>query len=179
MFWREEKQEMTEKKPTTGESLIGTDMKIDGNIAVEGSVRLEGSLTGDLKGKHVVIGPKGELRGTVAADELIVEGAVFGSIDARTVTLTKSARVFGDVHHEVIEVESGAEIEGQYTRASFDAKASGKVKLEQATDGFNRFQKEAPPTAPAKSNGSGSRVSKDLPAETDAVSKPGDTHSTH
>ena len=31
MFWREEKEEVTDKQPTTGESLIGTDMKIDGN----------------------------------------------------------------------------------------------------------------------------------------------------
>lgn len=179
MFWRETKQTVTEKMPTVAESLIGTDMKIDGNITVDGHVRLDGTLVGDLKGKTVVIGPKGELRGTVSADQLTVEGAVFGSIDAKSVTLKKSARVFGDVQHEVIEVDAGAEIEGQYTRTSYEAKTTGKVKLDQATDGYGRFQKEAPPAAPGRSVGSTDRASKDVAADTDVSAQPSDTHSTH
>ena len=179
MFWRETKETVTEKKPTVEESLIGTDMKIDGNIVVDGQVRLDGTLVGDLKGKTVMIGPKGELRGTVSADELTVEGAVFGSIDARSVTLKRSARVFGDVQHEVIEVDAGAEIEGQYSRASYDEKSSGKVKITQATEGYGRFQKEPPPVAPGKSNGSTGHVSKDVPAEQGVSVKSSDTHSTH
>jgi len=154
-------------------------MKIDGDIVVDGHVRLDGKLVGDLKGKTVMIGPKGELRGTVSADALIVEGAVFGSIDAKSVVLKKSARVFGDVQHEVIEVDAGAEIEGQYSRTSYEAKSTGKVKLDRATDGYGRFQKEAPPAAPGRSAGSIDRVSKDVAADTDVASKSSDTHSTH
>ncbi|MEQ9490603.1 MAG: polymer-forming cytoskeletal protein [Alphaproteobacteria bacterium] len=171
---------MTEKKPTSVESLIGTDMKIDGNITVEGHVRLDGTLVGDLKGKTIVIGPKGELRGTVSADELTVEGAVFGSIDARSVTLKRSARVFGDVQHEVIEVDAGAEIEGQYSRTSYEAKSTGKVKLGQATEGLGRMQKEPPPTAPGRAAlGAADRASKDIVADTDNSASSPETRSTH
>lgn len=180
MFWRETKPTVIEKKPASVESLIGWDMKIDGNITVEGYVRLDGTMVGDLKGKTVVIGPKGELRGTVSADELTVEGAIFGSIDARSVTLKRSARVFGDVRHEVVEVDAGAEIEGQYSRASYEAKSTGKVKLGQATEGFGRMQKEPPPTAPGRATlGTTDRASKDVVADTDTPATPSETRVTH
>lgn len=51
------------------------------------------------------------------ADNIEIHGAVSGKIRARKIQLAKTAKVIGEIWHEVLSIESGAYIEGQLKRA--------------------------------------------------------------
>ncbi len=48
--------------------------------------------------------------------DISVEGSVEGNIPCRTLTLTKTARMTGDINYEILELHEGAEFEGGIRR---------------------------------------------------------------
>ena len=58
-----------------------------------------------------------KLIGEIMADNIEIHGAVSGKIRARKIQLAKTAKVIGEIWHEVLSIESGAYIEGQLKRA--------------------------------------------------------------
>ena len=51
------------------------------------------------------------------ADELIINGHVSGTIRAKKVTLTSSAKVEGDIIHQTLAIETGAYFEGSIEKS--------------------------------------------------------------
>ncbi len=58
----------------------------------------------------------GRVEGSVVAHDLVVLGAVSGTVSARSVQLAPSAVVQADVTHERIAIEVGAELDGRLQR---------------------------------------------------------------
>ena len=106
--------------PSSGEkSVIGNDLKIIGQglkIISQGTLQVDGEVEGDVGGSEVIIGEKGKVTGTVAAERVIVRGRTSGVIRAMTVALQASARVEGDIHHMSLAIEEGAEFDGRCLR---------------------------------------------------------------
>ena len=75
-------------------------------------MQIDGILEGDVKSGFLGVGPSAVVSGEIIADDVIVRGKVTGRIRARSVTLTSSARVIGDIWHEVLSIEAGAFLEG-------------------------------------------------------------------
>ena len=100
-------------------SVIGTDMRIIGDVVSDGEVRIEGRLEGDINCKNVTVAEDAEIRGNVDAEELTLRGALVGSVRARVVRLMASSLMMGDVAHEVLKVEAGAKVEGRYRPARY------------------------------------------------------------
>jgi len=105
------------KKP----SVIGSDMRVIGDVISDGEVRIEGRLEGDINCKTVTVADQAENRGNVDAEELTLRGALVGSVRAKVVRLMASSLMMGDVVHEVLKVEAGARVEGRYRPARYRA----------------------------------------------------------
>jgi len=100
-------------------SVISNDLKIIGQglkIISQGTLQVDGEVEGDVRGTEVIIGEKGRVTGTVAAERVIVRGMISGVIRGMTVTLQASSRVEGDIHHMSLAIEQGAEFDGRCKR---------------------------------------------------------------
>jgi len=100
-------------------SVISNDLKIIGQglkIISQGTLQVDGEVEGDVRGTEVIIGEKGRVTGTVAAERVIVRGTISGVIRGMTVTLQASSRVEGDIHHMSLAIEQGAEFDGRCKR---------------------------------------------------------------
>jgi cytoskeletal protein CcmA (bactofilin family) len=100
-------------------SVIGNDLKIIGQglkIISQGTLQIDGEVEGDVGGSEVIIGEKGRVTGTVAAERVIVRGHISGVIRGVTVTLQSSSKVEGDIHHMSLAIEQGAEFDGRCRR---------------------------------------------------------------
>jgi cytoskeletal protein CcmA (bactofilin family) len=93
-------------------SIISQDVRLTGTLTSQGEVQLDGRIDGDIKVQHLVIGSTGIVEGIVEAKSVIVKGKIIGSLNASEVTIQRSAHVHGDVFHDTLSIEAGAEIEG-------------------------------------------------------------------
>ncbi len=98
-------------------SIIGSDVKIVGNLTAAGELQLDGIVEGDVKCGALTMGEHGQVAGSITADTIIVRGRVEGKIRARSVRLEKTSRICGDVWHETLSIEAGAFIEGKFVHA--------------------------------------------------------------
>src|SRR5437660_12100269 len=65
----------------TGLSIIGTGMRVVGDITADGVVKIEGTVVGTVRaGRQVLVGKGGEVEGAVISREAIIGGEVRGSI---------------------------------------------------------------------------------------------------
>ena len=98
-------------------SIISVNLHIVGNLKTDGEMHVDGSIEGDVTTNSITVGEKASISGEIVADNIKIHGAVSGKIRARNIHLAKTAKVIGDILHEVLSIESGAYIEGQLKRA--------------------------------------------------------------
>jgi cytoskeletal protein CcmA (bactofilin family) len=92
-----------------GEVTGSSDLLLDGQV--EGTVRLGGAC--------VTLGPNSRARANVSAREIIVEGALEGSLEARErVQIRRSGRVTGNVTSPRLAIEEGAVLRGHVEMAA-------------------------------------------------------------
>lgn len=97
-------------------SIIGPDMTVVGNIRCDGEVQIDGVLQGDVTAHVLTIGERATVRGAISVDSVRICGTVHGSVNAREVVLLKTAHMIGDVNHETLSIEAGAQIDGNCRR---------------------------------------------------------------
>jgi cytoskeletal protein CcmA (bactofilin family) len=101
--------------------VIGNDLKIIGQglkIFSQGTLQVDGEIEGDVGGAEVIIGETGKVTGTVAAERVIVRGAVSGVIRGVTVTLQSSSHVEAEIYHMSLAIEQGAHFHGHSRRVA-------------------------------------------------------------
>lgn len=116
-------------------SIIGSDVKIVGNVTTPGELQLDGIVEGDINCGALTMGEHGQVTGTIKSENVVIRGKVEGTILSRTVRLEKSCKIIGDVKHETVSVESGAFIQGKFVHADASArnaqpKTAGKPAVE-------------------------------------------------
>ncbi len=97
-------------------TIISPDMAVSGNFKSPGDLQVEGVVTGNIEVGKLVIAQGGVVTGDVIAREIRVCGTLHGNLRGQMVTLTASAVMTGDVHHELLAIETGARLEGQVRR---------------------------------------------------------------
>jgi cytoskeletal protein CcmA (bactofilin family) len=108
----------TEKAASRIDTLIGSETRIEGNIYFSGGLRVDGVIKGDVKEDPselgtIVLSEHGQVEGAVVASRIMLNGKVVGPVHAKDyVELQPKARVTGDVYYKVIEMHTGAVIEG-------------------------------------------------------------------
>jgi cytoskeletal protein CcmA (bactofilin family) len=95
-------------------SVIGTGMKVLGDIETSGMLKVEGTVEGSIRGaRQLALGRTGIIQGDVHADEVVLGGRVIGSvIAAERVEIQSSCRIEGDIQTKSIVVLEGGIING-------------------------------------------------------------------
>ena len=109
----------TEKGVGAGESvaglsIIGSGMRVVGDISADGVVKIEGAVVGTVRAaKQVLVAKGGEVEGDVVSREAIIGGEVRGGIYAEErVELQATSVVHGDISTKNLFVQEGGEING-------------------------------------------------------------------
>jgi cytoskeletal protein CcmA (bactofilin family) len=108
------------------ESLIASDLTIEGKIEGSGHVRIAGRFKGDVNVQgDLTIEPGAKLAGGVRANKVTVSGELEGNIDsASQVELTNSGAIHGDLKADTLTVASGSRIRGHVECGNWGDKAS-------------------------------------------------------
>jgi cytoskeletal protein CcmA (bactofilin family) len=102
--------------PATGLAQIGKSVVIKGELSGSEDLYLDGQVEGSiaLKGNSLTVGPNGQVKASVDAKGVVVQGKLDGNIQASDrVELRKSAIVTGDIAAQRISIEDGAFLKGK------------------------------------------------------------------
>lgn len=102
--------------PNAGKSVLASDLRITGEITSTGAVEVYGDIEGNLAARNLLIGGEGAVKGTVSAETVEVKGKLDGRVSSQSFTLRATAQVEADVTYTSLVIESGAQIEGRFTR---------------------------------------------------------------
>jgi cytoskeletal protein CcmA (bactofilin family) len=102
------------------QSVIGTGLRVVGEIESAGNVRIEGHVQGNVRARTLAVGDGGRVDGNVDAEIAQIDGTVNGKVQAGTVVLGATARLKGDILQRSLAIELGAKFEGRIK--SMDAK---------------------------------------------------------
>jgi cytoskeletal protein CcmA (bactofilin family) len=97
---------------STAPSIISGDLKIQGNLTSAGDLQIDGIVEGDIQSRSLTVGEGAAVTGNITADTVRVCGQVTGQIKAGTVNLERTAKVMGDIVHQILSLEPGAFLEG-------------------------------------------------------------------
>ena len=103
-------------KPSGVPSIVSPELTVNGNLTSSGDIQVDGSVEGDVEASHLTIGENGAVYGKVSARRVRICGRVTGEVHGGEVTLAASARVHGDIVHDSLAIEAGADIEGHCRR---------------------------------------------------------------
>ena len=94
-------------------SMIAQGVAIKGDVTGDGELHLDCVLQGDIRVGKLVLGPNARVEGALFAQVVEVHGRVTGAISAKQVRLYGTAVVEGDITHEQLAMETGAEFQGR------------------------------------------------------------------
>ena len=103
-------------KPAGIPSILGSDIKITGDLFSDGDIQIDGVIVGDIKARTLTFGQSADVEGVVSAEDVRVGGRIAGKVMADHVALMKGASVTGSIVHQTLTVEPGAIFEGQVER---------------------------------------------------------------
>lgn len=101
------------------DTLVGQDIEILGDIKFSGGLHLDGKVVGNVsadesEGSVLVLSDKGRVEGDVSVSYAVINGEVIGNVYAsEKLELSGRARITGNVHYNLLEMASGAEVNGK------------------------------------------------------------------
>ncbi|HUC67297.1 MAG TPA: polymer-forming cytoskeletal protein [Stellaceae bacterium] len=125
-------------RPSAVPSILGSDLKIEGDIVSLGELHISGSVRGDVVARDLTLGEGGSVTGAVSADIAVIAGDVAGRLTAAAVVLKPTARLAADVTHVSLTMEPGAAFEGLSHRV---------ISVEAAEDSAVRKLLLSPPAS--------------------------------
>ncbi len=133
------------KKITQIDSLIGKETLIKGDILFTGGLHIDGKVKGNISatedsGSVLTLSERGVIEGEVRVPNVILNGKVIGNVYvAENVELAVSARIFGNVYYNLIEMAMGAEVNGSLIHSG---DSTGKPPLPLGHDGKKEVKGE-------------------------------------
>lgn len=93
-------------------SILSAGLTVNGDLNSEGEVQIDCLVNGDVTAARLAIGENAKVVGEVVAEQVLIRGEVIGRIRAKSVELDKTAKVRGDIWHELLSIAAGAKVEG-------------------------------------------------------------------
>ncbi len=115
------------------ETLIGHDIEIHGDVKFNGGFHLDGKIIGNAVAENgsnsvFIVSDMGCVEGDVKVSFAIINGEVKGNVFAtEKLELSSRARITGDVHYSLLEMASGAEVNGKMVHESEKKRLEHKV----------------------------------------------------
>lgn len=97
------------------ETVVGTSVKLKGNLKSDGDIIVDGVVTGEIKTKgSVIVGPNANIVAGVKAKNISVSGAIQGNVEASDkLEITETGRIIGDIAANVLSIAPGAVFTGK------------------------------------------------------------------
>jgi cytoskeletal protein CcmA (bactofilin family) len=110
-------QTAPERETSSGQhSIIPVDLQITGDLVSTGDIHVEGAIHGNITCRTLTLTGQPVIQGSIKAETVRVSGTFDGKLQAKKVTLTKAARMTGEIYYEIPEIEPGASFEGRLNR---------------------------------------------------------------
>lgn len=110
---------MIKSKADKNVTLIALNTSVEGNIRFSGELYVNGAVVGDIEGRKesqgtLVVSEEGSVKGEIRVPNIVISGSIEGDIhaDAR-LELGKNARVCGDIYYKLVEIHTGALVDGR------------------------------------------------------------------
>ena len=97
-------------------SVLGSDLRITGEITSAGTVEVYGEVDGNLSADVLTVGQDGRISGSVSAQTVEVKGRLDGKVQSGSFTMRATSQVTAEVVYSTLVIESGAQIEGRFAR---------------------------------------------------------------
>ena len=100
------------------ETLIGQSIELDGDLSFHGGLHLDGKINGNVSsdngsGSVLVVSEQGQISGDVHVPYAVINGTINGYVYAsEKLELSNKACITGNVHYNVLEMASGASVNG-------------------------------------------------------------------
>ncbi len=100
------------------ETLIGQSIELDGDLNFSGGLHLDGKINGNVSSDNgsnsvLVLSEQGQINGDVSVPYAVINGTVKGNVYAsEKLELSNKACITGNVHYNVLEMASGASVNG-------------------------------------------------------------------
>ena len=129
---------------TSGVSLIGEGLNIEGDLNCSGSIEVAGIMNGSVKSKNLKVIESGSIIGGVNSERLEVFGFVEGEIYADDIIIGKTATIKGDIFFkENLKIDEGADVDGYIKRMSQKTTSSTEKKPAQSRQVKNKTEQES------------------------------------
>jgi len=121
-MWKTEsmKPNKPESRPAGSvDTLIGRQTELHGDVHFSGGLHVDGKILGkiiadDDKSTVLSVSETGQIEGDVRVSHVVLNGTIVGDVYAsQCITLSAKARVSGNVYYKLIEMTSGATVNGQ------------------------------------------------------------------
>jgi len=116
------------------DTLIGKNTVVKGDIHYRGGLHIEGKVQGNLIAESnektvLIVSEKGCVEGDVKGPVVILNGMIEGDVySSATLEMAQHAKVKGNVYYKLLEMEVGAEVNGNLIHQSVQA---GNAKEKQ------------------------------------------------
>jgi cytoskeletal protein CcmA (bactofilin family) len=99
-------------------SVLASDLKISGDVTSAGSIEVLGEIDGTITARGLTVGAEGRVTGIVTADSVDVKGRLDGKVTSDSFAMRSTAVVTADITYQTLAIDSGAQIEGRFTRSN-------------------------------------------------------------
>lgn len=124
-----------EKPCNTIDTLVGARTELKGDITFTGGLRIDGKLKGNITAKGdgnstLVLSENAVVIGNVTVPHIITNGTIKGTVRAaERIELQPKAEIAGDLYYKVMEMASGAVVNGNLVREAPDALLKDKTTV--------------------------------------------------
>jgi cytoskeletal protein CcmA (bactofilin family) len=121
------------------DTLFGARTSVRGDIQFSGCLKIEGNISGlissDAGDAMLILSDKGSIEGEIRVPHVVINGSVRGDIiAAERVELAAQARVQGNIYYKVLEMQAGAQVNGQVIRQDEPRKLLPKLEAEAMSE---------------------------------------------
>lgn len=101
------------------DTLIGRQTDITGDVSFAGGLHVDGRIKGNVtaasdKSSSLSVSEGGVIEGNVKVSSMVVNGRIVGEVWAKErLILGAKARIVGNVHYRILQMEAGALVNGQ------------------------------------------------------------------
>ncbi len=129
---KEEPKVVGAEKEDNVETVIGPSVKVEGEFIGNGDVVVEGMVVGTLKTtRDLRIAEGAVVNADVSARNIIVAGKIIGNVKVKEMSqLTSTAHITGDVQTQVLQIDSGAVMNGRCVSGSKEDREEAKEGIE-------------------------------------------------
>ena len=136
MFSSENKK-LKEINTTNVSTIIGEGTVIQGDVIYAGGLHIDGKIIGNVTAENGVgaettltLSKQGSIQGNVNVPTVVIDGEVEGDVTSSDrVQLIANSRVTGNVKYNLIEMEVGAEVNGQLLKNQLETSNVSQISV--------------------------------------------------